>query len=200
MSKTNTRPGTLTRIARFLRDRRGISAVEFAFVFPVMVTLYLGGTALTEGITIKRKTTLATDTVGNLVSQYTQIVDTDMTSILAAATAVVQPYPTGQLSIIVSSVNIDANGNATICWSNATSNTTAHAKNSTVTLPPGIGGASQANTSVIWAEGAYAYTLPVGSTIVGRSSMTLSEQFYLRPRRVAAVNRCASGTCTSACP
>jgi Flp pilus assembly protein TadG len=187
--------GILTKIARFRRDRRGISAVEFAFVFPVMVVLYLGGTALTQGITIKRKTTLATRTVGDLVSQYTQIVDTDMTSILSAATAVVQPYPTGQLSVIVSSVNIDANGAATIGWSSSTSNTTPHTVGASVTLPTGIGGVSQANTSVIWSEGSYAYTLPVGSTIIGRSSMTLSEQFYLRPRRVTTVKRCTSGTC-----
>jgi Flp pilus assembly protein TadG len=179
--------GILTRIARFRRDQRGISAVEFAFVFPVMVVLYLGGTALTQGITIKRKTTLATRTIGDLVSQYTQIASTDMSSIWAAATAVIQPYPTGSLSLIVSSVNIDNNGNATIGWSCATSNSTAHARNSSVTLPTGIGGAAQANTSVIWAEGSYAYTLPIGSSILGRSSITMSEQFYLRPRRVATV-------------
>jgi Flp pilus assembly protein TadG len=193
--KKKTPQGILTKIARFRRDRRGISAVEFAFVFPVMVVLYLAGTALTQGITIKRKTTLATRTVGDLVSQYTQIVDTDWTTISSAATAVVSPYPTGQLAIIVSSVNIDANGNATIGWSRANANATAHAANSSVTLPAGIGGAAQANTSVIWAEGSYAYTLPVGSTVLGRSSMTLSEQFYLRPRRVVTIKSCTSGTC-----
>ena len=96
--------GILTRIARFLHDPRGVSAVEFAFVFPVMVLLYLGGTATTQGVVLKRKTTLVTRTVGDLVSQYTNITDANMASIINAASAVIQPYPAGQLSVIVSSV------------------------------------------------------------------------------------------------
>ncbi len=115
--KHDSRHGILTRIARFLRDPRGVSAIEFAFVFPVMVLLYLGGTAVTQGVVLKRKTTLVTRTIGDLVSQYTQIVDTDKTAIFNAATAVINPYPAGQLSVIVSSVIIDANGNAKIDWS-----------------------------------------------------------------------------------
>ena len=189
--------GILTRIARFLRDPRGVSAVEFAFVFPVMVLLYLGGTATTQGVVLKRKTTLVTRTVGDLVSQYTNITDANMASIINAASAVIQPYPAGQLSVIVSSVVIDANGNAKIDWSDSTSTTTPHTKNAPVTLPAGIaptdaGGNFIAGATVIWAEGAYAYTLPVGSGVLGISSMTLSEQFYLRPRRNNQITRSAT--------
>src|ERR1700687_5067800 len=104
--KNDTRQGFLTRIARLLRDPRGVSAVEFAFVFPVMVLLFLGGTAMTQGVVLKRKTTLVTRTVGDLVSHYTQIVDTDMTAIMSGATAVIQPYSVTPLALIVSRVNI----------------------------------------------------------------------------------------------
>jgi Flp pilus assembly protein TadG len=193
--KNGTRNGILTRIARFRRDSRGVSAVEFAFVFPVMVVLFLGGTAMTQGVVLKRKTTLVTRTVGDLVSQYTQIVNTDMAAIMSAATAVIQPYDSGPLNVIVSSVAIDAAGNATIAWSDASSNTTAHTVNTPVTLPTGIGGVANANTTVIWAEGAYTYTLPVGSGVLNMTTMPLSEQFYLRPRRIATIKRCSSGTC-----
>jgi Flp pilus assembly protein TadG len=193
--KNNPGQGILTRIARFLRDPRGVSAIEFAFVFPVMVLLYLGGTAMTQGVVLKRKTTLVTRTVGDLVSQYTQIVDTDMAAIMGAATAVIQPYSGTPLTVIVSSVQIDANGNATIAWSDSTSNTTPHPKNTTVTLPTGIGGVANANTTVIWSEGGYTYTLPVGSGVLNMTSMQLAEQFYLRPRRLTTIKRCSTGTC-----
>jgi Flp pilus assembly protein TadG len=193
--KNNTRQGFLTRIARFRRDSRGISAVEFAFVFPVMVVLFLGGTAMTQGVVLKRKTTLVTRTVGDLVSQYTQIVNTDMAAIMSAATAVIQPYSSGPLNIIVSSVKIDAAGNATIDWSDPSANTTAHTKNAPVTLPTGIGGVANANTTVIWAEASYLYTLPVGSGVLGMTSMPLTEQFFLRPRRITTIKRCSTGTC-----
>jgi Flp pilus assembly protein TadG len=198
--KNYSRQGIMTKIARFLRDPRGISAVEFAFVFPVMVLLYLGGTAVTQGVVLKRKTTLVTRTIGDLVSQYTQIVDTDKTAIFNAATAVILPYAAGQLSVIVSSVKIDASGNATIDWSDSTATTTPHTANAPVTLPAGIAPTDANNlpvagATVIWAEASYAYTLPVGTSLLGRTSMTLSEQFYLRPRRVVAIKRCATGTC-----
>jgi Flp pilus assembly protein TadG len=193
--KNDTGRGILTRIARFRRDRRGVSAVEFAFVFPVMVVLFLGGTAMTQGVVLKRKTTLVTRSVGDLVSQYTQIVNTDMAAIMSAATAVIQPYDSGPLNVIVSSVKIDAAGNATIAWSDASANTTAHTVNTPVTLPTGIGGVANANTTVIWAEGNYTYSLPVGTGVLGMTSMPLSEQFYLRPRRITTIKRCASGTC-----
>jgi hypothetical protein len=67
--------------------------------------------------------------------------------------------------------------------------------NTPVTLPTGIGGVANANTTVIWAEGAYTYTLPVGSGVLNMTTMPLSEQFYLRPRRIATIKRCSSGTC-----
>jgi Flp pilus assembly protein TadG len=113
---------------------------------------------------------------------------------------VILPYAAGQLSVIVSSVKIDASGNATIDWSDSTATTTPHTANAPVTLPAGIAPTDANNlpvagATVIWAEASYAYTLPVGTSLLGRTSMTLSEQFYLRPRRVVAIKRCATGTC-----
>ena len=43
------------RLASFARDRRGISAVEFAMVLPLMVTLYLGVIEVSQGIGIDRR-------------------------------------------------------------------------------------------------------------------------------------------------
>ena len=37
-------------IRRLLRDKRGISAVEFAMLLPLMVTLYLGGVEVSQAV------------------------------------------------------------------------------------------------------------------------------------------------------
>jgi len=199
MSKTN-RPGLLTKIGRFAQDRRGIALIEFAFVFPLMVVLWLAGVSITQGIIIKRKVTMAVRTVGDLVSQDTKIGNNEKDAILSASTAVINPFASGQLSIIVSSVNIDATGNATIGWSDSTANTTPHAVGSAVTLPTGItpldaNNQPVAGSTIIWAEGSYNYTYPVGSGVLGAPSMTLSDQFFLRPRRVLVITRCNTPTC-----
>src|SRR6266851_2414379 len=79
-------------IRRLLRDERGISAVEFAMLLPLMVTLYLGGVEVSQAVAIDRKVTLISRSLGDLVSQATSIDSTAMTSILGATTAVMAPY------------------------------------------------------------------------------------------------------------
>jgi Flp pilus assembly protein TadG len=179
---------------KFARDCHGLSAIEFAFVFPIMAALYLGGTALTQGIVIKRKVTLATRAIGDLTSQDTCVTDSEMTNIFTAATAVFQPYSTNSMTLTVTSLNIDQNGIATVEWSDKTVNggarQTGRTVGSTVALPDGV---NVPNTHVIMAEGAYTYTPPVGNAYI--SALPLSETFYLRPRRVTAITRQAT-TCS----
>jgi Flp pilus assembly protein TadG len=56
-----------------IADQRGMSAVEFALILPVMVLIYLGGFELTQALSIKRQVSLTASTVTNVVSQYTTI-------------------------------------------------------------------------------------------------------------------------------
>ena len=56
-------------VARFGGDERGISAVEFALLLPLMVTLYLGTVEVSQGVAIDRKVTLTARTVADLASQ-----------------------------------------------------------------------------------------------------------------------------------
>ena len=118
-------------------DERGVSAVEFAMLLPLMLTLYLGAVEVSQGIGADRKVTLTARTVADLVSQVSSINNADMTNALNAATAVMAPFPTGNLKVTVSSVTIDATGKATVDWSD-TLNGTARAKGSTVTLPAAL--------------------------------------------------------------
>lgn len=171
------------RLVLCARDQRGVSAVEFALLLPLLITLYLGGVETSQGITIDRKVTLVARTVADLSSQVTSITNADMSNILAAASSVVAPYNTGNLKVTVSQVTIDANGRATIAWSD-TLNGTARAVGSTVTLPTAL---NIASTSLIWGEVQYAYKPTVGYLITG--TMNLSDQIYMRPRLSDAVSR-----------
>ena len=40
---------------RFLGDRRGVSAIEFAFIAPVMILMYFGVAELTQGMMAERR-------------------------------------------------------------------------------------------------------------------------------------------------
>lgn len=177
--------GFLMPMRRFLRDRRGLSAIEFALLLPVMLTLFLGGTEITQGITIKRKTTIVTRTIGDLVSQDTSVTNGEMNSIFLASAAVLAPFSAGNLKLIVSSIGINADGVAKIVWSDASTGATARSRGDVITLPEGL--ANFPNTTLIWAEAQYDYTPTVGYVITG--SLPLKDHLYLRPRLVSKVCR-----------
>ncbi len=196
MTSGTPKKGLMRLLRRFAVDYQGVSAIEFAFVFPVMAALYLGGTALTQGIVIKRKVTLVTRTVGDLTSQDRDIDDTEMNLIFSAATAVLQPYSTNTLTLTITSLKVDKNGVGTVEWSNRSVNganfVQGRPANSTITVTDLV----VPNTTVhfIMAEGTYTYTPPVGSNFV--SALPLSNTFYFRPRRVDCIKR-NSTACTT---
>ncbi len=176
------------KFARFARDKRGVSAVEFAIILPFMAMLYLGGTAVTQAIIVKRKVVLVTHTVGDLVARDNNITNAEVTAIFDAAKAVFAPYAwSSLLKIKVTSVNINAAGTATVGWGEALQDT-ARAANSTITLPTGLNAPS---TSIIWAEVSYNFTPPVGGAFTG-GTITLTDQLYIRPRLVTTITRSAN--------
>ena len=87
------------RVARFGKDERGVSAVEFAMLLPLMITLYLGTVEISQGVGIDRKVTLTTRTVADLASQVSSINNTDMTNLLNASASVISPYDVTKLKV-----------------------------------------------------------------------------------------------------
>lgn len=171
------------RLTRFAADRRGVSAVEFAMLLPLMVTLYLSCAEVTQAVSIDRKLTLTSHTVADLASQVSSISGADMTNILNASSSVMAPYSTGPLKITISCVDIDSAGNAKIKWSDAL-NGTARSVGSSVTLPAAL---KIPSTSMVWAEVSYGYTPTVGQAITG--TLTLFDQIYTRPRISETITR-----------
>jgi Flp pilus assembly protein TadG len=173
----------MRRPTALARDTRGVSAVEFALLLPLMLSLYLGAVELSQGIAADRKVTLTTRTIADLVSQVTNINNAGMTNSLNAAAAVMAPYSVANLKVTISSVSIDANGRATIAWSDAL-NGTARAVGSTVTLPSAL---NVASSSLIWSEVQYSYKPVIGYVIT--NTLTLKDQIYMRPRLSTSVTR-----------
>jgi Flp pilus assembly protein TadG len=174
------------KLGRLIPDERGVTAVEFAVLLPFMLTLYLGGVEASQAVAMDRKVTMTVRAVADLAAQVTSISNGDMTNILNAAAAVVQPYSSSLLTVKVSSVSVNSQGVATVVWSDAY-NTTARTAGSTVTLPAAL---NVASTTVIWGEVSYAYTPTIGYVLTG--TFNLSDQIYMRPRLSTCVTRVTS--------
>jgi Flp pilus assembly protein TadG len=163
------------------RDRGAVSAVEFAIVLPFMVTLYVGGAELGDGLAIQFKVTETARTVTDLASQFASLDTAEMNAILAASSAIVAPYANNNMAVTVSQVTTNAKGQGTISWS-CSLNGTAHASGAAVTLPTGL---QTANTSLIWGEVTYPYTPSIGNVITG--TITIYQTMYFLPRLSASV-------------
>ncbi len=168
---------------RLARDRRAVSAVEFAVLLPVMLTLFIAGNELSQALTIYRKVSHTGSALGDLVSQVATISTSEMTNILAAATAIMTPYSASGVQLVVSAVNYTTSNGFKTSWS-VGQNATAWTTNATppITIPSGLVSDGQ---QLIVAKVQYTYTSTFSTfmqDILGGTSITLSDVAYLRPR------------------
>jgi Flp pilus assembly protein TadG len=186
---TRALQGTGARARRFLGDRSGVSAVEFALILPLMLTLYIGGMQISDALTISRKVTHVTSTLGDLVTQSRSISNSDMSNILDITAAVMAPYSSSPLKITVSGVTIDSQGKTKVVWSDAL-NASALTIGSAITIPDTI---KENSSFLVTAEVHYPYTPTIGYVLTGH--FDLQDKFYLRPRLSDCISRKPSYTC-----
>jgi Flp pilus assembly protein TadG len=182
MSRLLSRP---RRRARFLRDQRGVSAIEFAFIAPIMILLYMGLAEITLTMMAERRASHSASAVGDLVAQSpAAMASADIDQVLYIGKAVVMPYSTAGLTMRVSSVKADAAGTPRVVWSKVQGSAlTKLAQNSTVSgFPAGL---IVSGESVIMSDVVYTYDTPL-KKIIPRT-LRFSETFYLRPRRAAEI-------------
>jgi Flp pilus assembly protein TadG len=176
-----------SRCRRFSADPRGTSAVEFAVLLPLMLTMYFGSIQITDAISADRQITLVASTVAEILSQSPAppqgVTPAQVSNIFQAASLVLTPFPVANATVTLSSVKIDQNMIATIAWSQALTGN-GRALNSVVTssIPSGL---LIPNTWVIWGEATYNYKPVIGWVITG--TLPLYDQIFLRARNSSNV-------------
>ena len=172
------------RKTRLASDQSGIAAVEFALILPLMLLLYFGGVEIMQAVMVNRLVDLAATTVTNLTAQYTTIsASLQMPDILKASTQVMAPYPTTTVKVVVTCITIDGQGNATVGWSQASTNATALTLGQAVTVPASL---KVASTSLILGTVSYAYSPAFDFMKIG--PFNLNSQVYMSPRASTTVN------------
>lgn len=182
------RPSLLRRL---IRDERGLSAVEFALILPIMVLLYCGLAEIMLSMMAERRASHAASAVGDLVAQSVSSVSSaDVNQMLYVGVASMRPFPTTDLSMRVTSVQADVNAVPKVIWSKAQGPSLTKLNNGTTvtSFPANLLAASD---SVIMAEVKYSYANPLMKVIP--RTLVFQDVFYLRPRRAAVI------TCTD-CP
>lgn len=167
---------------QFRAAKRGVSAIEFALIAPVMILIYFACIELSFMMILDRKVTSSASSLGDLVARAASIDDNEMDDIFEATRMIFQPNPIADARMRVSSL-YDDDGTAKVAWSEGR-NFSPYSVDATITVPDGIvpeGG------SVIFAEVEYDYDSTLGYFF--STTKTLSDEFYLRPRRTDRVAR-----------
>ncbi|WP_454758854.1 TadE/TadG family type IV pilus assembly protein [Caulobacter segnis] len=185
MSARQPRPAKRS-LKRFWRSRDGASAVEFALIAPVLITMYCGMAELTQAMMAQRRLSNIASAVGDLVAQGSQTGPLKMADVFKVGDTIMAPFPvTGALKMCVASVTSDANGKDTVAWSkpSASGMTNCPAAGSVVTdVPVAV---LPANQSVILSRVSYTYTPAIKFVLSG--GLTFNRTYYLRPRKTDAV-------------
>lgn len=161
---------------RLARDHRGVAAVEFALVVPVVIVVYLGGFEVMEASTVYRKLTDTTVQLANVTAQYTTMSSADVDNVLGASAQIMTPYPTTDLTIVLSEVTTNNAGAGEVAWSQAYQGT-ALAPGASVTMPAGF---QTPNTSYVLVQTTYAYQPVIGGAFIKPIKMT--NQLFMLPR------------------
>lgn len=171
-SHTPTRglaPGTTARL--FADSTRGVAAVEFAIILPLMVAIFCGMCELTIGYNMSRKMIMLTRTLADLTARARgSVTTTKIESIFSAASVALQPYDASAAQLRLSSIEVKmVNGQAvgTVKWSCAKGKTIL-GRDVDTTYPVPLGfepSASQPTTAFVLAETELLYKPYFGTAI-----------------------------------
>jgi Flp pilus assembly protein TadG len=162
-------------------DRRGIAAIEFAMIVPIMLMMFFGVVEFSSGVAVDRKVTLMARTLSDLTSQSTSVDDSQLSNFFAASGAIMTPYDAAPVKATITELYIDPTTHkARVQWSKGSSPRAAKA---IVTIPGDI---AVDDTYLIFSEVSYLYTPAVGY-LMAKAGITLSDVAYTRPRQSPCV-------------
>lgn len=172
-------------VQRFAAERRGVSAVEFALILPLMLIIYAGCGEVTTALIVDRKVSRAASTISDLVAQQTSVSAATMNGIFEATTAILEPYDAKAAKVLVVVVDITSSGQK-VAWSKASNDTAATvnvAPPTGLTVPSAI---AAVGDEVVVGRVTYAFTSPFASvmkSVTGNAVYNLKHVFYLKPRQ-----------------
>lgn len=183
---------------RLISDQRGVAAVEFAFVAPIMLSLYFVTMEVSQAIEVNKKVSRVGSMVADLITQQQAISVSEVDGVLKIGESILQPYNRSSGTIIITAIEMttDATPQVKVAWSRKLVDGTtkvADPKGTPTTVPPALltpGGFlirvdSNLNYKpvIAWA----AEDKPALGLAAAFDSIAMTETYYLRPRQSSTV-------------
>ena len=102
----------------FFVDRKGVAALEFALIAPLLFVLYLGTMEITQAMETNKKVSRVGSMVSDLVGQQgREVYREDLDAIMMIGEAILKPYARSPVSIVITGIEIDKFSQAKVKWS-----------------------------------------------------------------------------------
>ena len=183
--------GFLARLRRFATDRRGVGAVEFALITPLLLSLYITSFEITIGLSVAKRVTRSASTIADLVTRETSVDKTMLGTMKDVTNSLFAPYVTNNLKIRITGVQLDASKNPTVAWSWDQDNGKPYAVGSAVDVPTDM---RTASSFLVRTEVSVDHQLLMflaGAVPRSVNNITIEREFFYRQRLGTGV------TCTN---
>lgn len=178
MGQDRDHRGFLTRLRG---DRRGVSAVEFALIAPVILLMYFGLAEFCQAFMAQKRMGRTAATVADLVTQNEVVTAAEVADVFEVGRLMMRPFPAVPLEQRVTALTRQPDGQVRVDWSRA-QGMTARGAGSTVEIPDGL---IAADESLVMTEITYDYESPFSELLPGLTRF--NHTYYLRPRKVEQV-------------
>jgi Flp pilus assembly protein TadG len=186
------------RILRLLADRRGMAALEFALIAPLLLSMYFVTMEVAQGIEANKKVSRVGSMVADLVTQQPSISRSELEAIMQIGSAILLPYNRSQPDITVTAIQLTdkTNPKAIVQWSRRLRNGTfmeGPVKGTETQVPTSL---KIKDTFLIQVSAGLDYRPVLTWTAENKASLGLSaafdrismqESYFLRPRLSAAI-------------
>ncbi|SJZ65589.1 TadE/TadG family type IV pilus assembly protein [Consotaella salsifontis] len=164
----------------FANDDGGVSAIEFSFIAPVLILLFLGSATLFFSFQSAQKCEKGIFTVADIISRRSEVNDDFLKKMYAMFEHMIPPTKE-PVKLRVTSVS-KASGKYKVDWSYAVA---PWPKLATAAIPPGALPEIADGDSVVLIETEAVISLP--SAIFGSGEIKRENQTAVRPRFVSAI-------------
>ena len=148
----------IARFRRFAVANKGLAALEFALVAPMMITLLFGSVEVLNALSANRRAQNVAASLADVTSRDTGISDEELSGLWAAADVLMFPDAATTMDIRITSVSVVSATNATVEWSEGHNLLDPLGEGDAVTLPDGM---MTPGSSVIMVDTVYHYKPPL---------------------------------------
>lgn len=175
----------IQKLRRFARANKGVAALEFAIIAPLlMVPLLLGSVDLIDVMGANKRAQNAAASLADVVARDTEISNAEMASLWRALDILMYPNAPGDMEIRVSSISIQNASTARVIWSEGHGGMSGRQAGTTVSLDNRM---MTVGTSIIMVESTYKYDAPLG--FLFQSQVRMTHNAYRRSRLVDPIPR-----------